>query len=58
MTDIASKVDFDTMKTKIDNHGKKTYEPPKLQVYGDLAEMTKTGGSGKSDKGKSGTHLT
>jgi hypothetical protein len=23
---------------------KKTYEAPKLQVYGDLTEMTKTGG--------------
>jgi len=37
---------------------KKPYQPPKLQVYGHLAEMTKTGGSGMSDKGKSGVHLT
>jgi hypothetical protein len=47
------------MEPKVGNAAKKTYEPPKLHVYGDLAEMTKTGGTtGKSDKGGSGKHVT
>jgi hypothetical protein len=31
---------------------KKTYEAPKLLVYGDLTEMTKSGGKGMPDMAK------
>jgi hypothetical protein len=35
---------------------KKTYEAPKLLVYGDLAEMTKSGGkTGMTDMAKGNT---
>jgi hypothetical protein len=37
---------------------KRPYQAPKLLVYGGLTEITKTGPSGMSDKGKSGQHLT
>jgi hypothetical protein len=30
---------------------KKSYEPPKLQIYGDLTEMTKKANSSMSDAG-------
>lgn len=46
------------MKPEIKGPGKKPYQPPKFQIYGHLTEMTKTGGSGKPDRGKSGIHLT
>jgi hypothetical protein len=46
------------MKLEAMTPRKKPYQPPRLQVYGHLTEMTKTGGSGKSDKGMSTTQLT
>jgi hypothetical protein len=30
------------MKSKVDGIPKKRYQPPALQVYGDLTQMTKT----------------
>lgn len=37
---------------------KRPYQAPRLLVYGDLRDMTKTGGKGKSDRGGSLKHLT
>ncbi|OLE97962.1 MAG: hypothetical protein AUG75_02050 [Cyanobacteria bacterium 13_1_20CM_4_61_6] len=46
------------MKPNKNSPEKKPYDAPKFQIYGDLMEMTKTGGTGMSDKGMSSSQLT
>jgi hypothetical protein len=45
------------MKSPANVPPKKVYQAPKLQVYGDLAEMTKSGGPRNHLDGGSGANM-